>query len=116
MQNQKRFKQPAGSVTGELDGSSFTHRSPSRAIIALRLNKSYSIGFEVLTAVVMKSPIFWNITPCIPLIINRRFGGPRRLHFHEPTESAFYLLHTGFLLCLFFDHGDGGEMFFRNVG
>jgi hypothetical protein len=29
-----------------------------------------NLGFEVLTAVV-----FWDITPCNPLTINRRFGG-----------------------------------------
>jgi hypothetical protein len=32
------------------------------------------IEFEVLTAVVMKSTIFWYITPCSPLKANRRFG------------------------------------------
>jgi hypothetical protein len=25
------------------------------------------VGFEVITAVVMKCPIFWDITPCSPL-------------------------------------------------
>jgi hypothetical protein len=39
-----------------------------------------SIGFEALTAVVMKSTIFWDITPCSPLSVNRRFGGTYRLH------------------------------------
>jgi hypothetical protein len=34
-----------------------------------------SIGFEVFTAVVMKRVIFWDITPCSPLSVNRRFGG-----------------------------------------
>jgi hypothetical protein len=38
------------------------------------------VGFEVLTAVIMKSTIFWNITPCIPLSVNRRFGETYRLH------------------------------------
>jgi hypothetical protein len=38
------------------------------------------LGFAVLTAVVMKSTIFWNITPCSPLRVNRRFGGTHRLH------------------------------------
>jgi hypothetical protein len=38
------------------------------------------VGFEVLTAVVMRSSIFWNITPCSPLKVNRRFGGIFRLH------------------------------------
>jgi hypothetical protein len=42
-------------------------------------NKNYS-GFEVLTAVVVKSTIFWDIMLCIPLSVNRRFGGTYRLH------------------------------------
>jgi hypothetical protein len=33
------------------------------------------VKFEVLTAVVMKSSIFWDISPCSPLKIYRRFGG-----------------------------------------
>jgi hypothetical protein len=32
------------------------------------------VGFEVLTAVVMKSTVFWDITPCILLSVNRRLG------------------------------------------
>jgi hypothetical protein len=44
------------------------------------LNLSSFIGFEVLTAVVMKSIIFWDITSCNPLKVNRRFGGTYRLH------------------------------------
>jgi hypothetical protein len=39
-----------------------------------------NIGFEVLTTVVMKSTIFWDITPCSPLKVNRRFGGTYHLH------------------------------------
>jgi hypothetical protein len=35
----------------------------------------FCIGFEVLTPVVMKSTIFWDMTPCSPLRVNRRFGG-----------------------------------------
>jgi hypothetical protein len=30
--------------------------------------------------VVMKSINFWDITPCSPLSVNRRFGGTYRLH------------------------------------
>jgi hypothetical protein len=37
-------------------------------------------GFEVLTAVVTKSSIFWDITPCSPLKVKRRFGGTYRIH------------------------------------
>jgi hypothetical protein len=50
------------------------------------------VGFEVLTAVVMKSTIFWDITPCCPLKVNRRFGGTYRLFsacFHAGSCSAY---------------------------
>jgi hypothetical protein len=63
------------------------------------------VGFEVLTAVVMKSTIFWDITPCSPLKVNRRF------------EALFATcFHTGLLLCLFFEPEDRGNIFLRNVG
>jgi hypothetical protein len=39
-----------------------------------------NVGFEVLTMVVVKSTIFWDITPCSPLNVNRHFGGTYRLH------------------------------------
>jgi hypothetical protein len=32
------------------------------------------IGSEVLTEVIMKSTIFWDITPCSPLSVNRSFA------------------------------------------
>jgi hypothetical protein len=32
------------------------------------------VGFEVLTVVVMKSTLFWDITPWSPLSVKRRFG------------------------------------------
>jgi hypothetical protein len=44
------------------------------------LNRSTIVGFEVLTAVVMKSTIFWDIMPRIPLKVNRRFGGTYSLY------------------------------------
>jgi hypothetical protein len=40
----------------------------------------FYVGFEVFTAVVMKSIVFWDMTPCSPLSVNRRFGGTYRLH------------------------------------
>jgi hypothetical protein len=65
------------------------------------------VGFKVPTALVMKSIIFWNITPCSPLSVNRRFGGTYRL------PPAFTLVsYSGYLL----DLEDGGDMFLRNVG
>jgi hypothetical protein len=32
-------------------------------------------GFEVITAVVIKRTVFWDITPRISLKVDRRFGG-----------------------------------------
>jgi hypothetical protein len=46
------------------------------------------VGFEVLTAVVMNSSIFWDITPCSPLKVNRRFGGTCRLHLQGWISQA----------------------------
>jgi hypothetical protein len=40
--------------------------------------KYHSVGFEVLTTVVMKSSVFWDITPCSSLQVGRRFGRWRR--------------------------------------
>jgi hypothetical protein len=42
--------------------------------------REQNLGFEVLTAVVMKSAIFWDITPSSPFSVNRRFGATYRLH------------------------------------
>jgi hypothetical protein len=42
--------------------------------------QTYHVGFEVSTAVVMKSIIFWDMTPRSLLSCNRRFGGTYRLH------------------------------------
>jgi hypothetical protein len=65
------------------------------------------LGFEVFTAVVMKSIFFWDMTPCSPLSCARRFGGTYRLHlqgrrnrFSKPASKQLA----------------GGDMFLRNVG
>jgi hypothetical protein len=63
------------------------------------------VGFEVLTAVVTKRSIFWDITPCSPSKVNPRFRGTSRANL-----PATYF-HAGFLLGLFFDPEDGGDMF-----
>jgi hypothetical protein len=42
-----------------------------------------TVGFEVLTAVLMKSTIFWDITPCSPLKDNRHFEGTCRLYLQR---------------------------------
>jgi hypothetical protein len=32
------------------------------------------LGFEILTAVIMKNSIFWDTMPCSPLKVNQYFG------------------------------------------
>jgi hypothetical protein len=87
---------------------------------------SYYVGFEVLPAVFIKSIIFWSITPCSPLKVNRHFGGTYRLHLQgrrirqaryqrESRCQAEFYFKAGFLLVLFLDPEDGGDMFIRNI-
>jgi hypothetical protein len=45
----------------------------------------------ILTAVVVKSTIFWNITPCIPLKVNRHFGRTYRFNLQGGVSQAIYL-------------------------
>jgi hypothetical protein len=52
----------------------------------------YFVGFEVLTAVVVKSSIFWDIIPCSPLDVNQ-------LHsiITKKIDSSLNSLNTEFL-------------------
>jgi hypothetical protein len=47
----------------------------------------------------MKNLIFWDMTPCSPLSLNRRFGGTYRLQ--QAAESACHLLACWFSQILF---------------
>jgi hypothetical protein len=58
----------------------------------------FFVGFEVLTAVVMKGTTFWNITLCSLLSVNRRFGG---------MPPALTLVSCS---VYFFDPEDGGDV------
>jgi hypothetical protein len=79
--------------------------------------------FQVLTAVLMKISIFWDITPCIPLQSQPTFrrnmsllsSGPKNKPGKEPVELSTCFL-SAFLLDLFTDPEDGGDIFLRNVG
>jgi hypothetical protein len=73
-----------------------------------------SVGSEVPKAMGTKSPILWDITLCSPMKVNRDFQRTRRLHLQglKIRWAACYLLHAGFLLGLFFNPVDGGNMFF----
>jgi hypothetical protein len=55
------------------------------------------IRFEAVTAVVMKTSVFWRINPCNLLRANRR------------------CFHAGFLLGLFYDPIDWNEIFLLNI-
>jgi hypothetical protein len=71
-------------------------------MIGIPFNEFY-IVFEVLTAVVMKSTIFWDITPCSALKVNRRLGGTYHLHLQgRRIRSACHLLLQWFLARLIF--------------
>jgi hypothetical protein len=67
------------------------------------------VEFEVLTAVVMKVAIFWDIAPYSPYI-TRRFGGTYHLH-----PYASYLKANWFLARLIFDPEAGGDTFLQNI-
>jgi hypothetical protein len=63
----------------------------------------------------VKSTIFWDITPCSPLKVNRRFGGTYRLHLESQIALLATCFHDSLLLGLFLDPEEEGDMFLRNV-
>jgi hypothetical protein len=58
------------------------------------------VGFEVLTAVVVKSSIFWDVTPCGPFKVNRRFGGAYPLTFNGLLGVISQKIELLLLVCL----------------
>jgi hypothetical protein len=83
-----------------------------------KVKKIILIGSGVLAALIMKCYIFWNITPCIPLNINRRFRGTYRFYLQgrKISQASCYLLHASYLLGPLFDPEDGDKIFIQNVG
>jgi hypothetical protein len=87
------------------------------------------LGFEVLTAQVVKSSVFWDITPCSPLkikAINPRTVPPPSsgskneagCKLREPASRSsrlYYLLYAGFLIDLPFSPADEGGVFFQET-
>jgi hypothetical protein len=68
----------------------------------------------------LKSYVFWDVTPCIPLKINWSFGGTWYLHLQDRRISqARNQREAGNKQSsdlLFFNPEDGGYLFLRNVG
>jgi hypothetical protein len=103
-------------------------------------NNLCSVGFKVFTAVVMKSIIFWDMTPChTPFIFGCSLtGGDGFLLSQDqpmgtdlqslPNPGSLYMpvfrltkhstchMRARWFAGLFFDPEDGGAMFLRNVG
>jgi hypothetical protein len=55
----------------------------------------------------MKNFIFWNITPCRPLKVNRRLAGTCRLHLQGRRISQASYLHIDLRVCLSLDWEKG---------
>jgi hypothetical protein len=68
---------------------------------------------EVRTSVFINSSVFWYTTLCSPLKVNRHYGETRCLHLQ--CGRSWYLPHSDFLLDLFFNSEDEGNMFIRNI-
>jgi hypothetical protein len=76
------------------------------------------VGFEVLTAVIMKNTSFWDTTPCSPLKVSRRFGRKYPLHLQGRSISQETSVRAGGKQSPDYSltPEDGGNMFFRYFG
>jgi hypothetical protein len=75
------------------------------------VGRRISIGFDILTEVVVKTSVSCDMTSCPPLKVNQI--SEERV---DPETLLAIFLHASFLLGLFFVPEDGGNMFLRNVG
>jgi hypothetical protein len=73
-----------------------------------------SLGFGILTVMAMKHSIFWDTMPSGLLKVNC-FGEAKQETSMKAGGKQSNLL-SRFLLALFFDPEDGGDMFLQNVG
>jgi hypothetical protein len=73
------------------------------------------------SAVVIKNSVFWVITSCSSLEVNRLFGRTCRFHpqgrwISQGNPALFATcFHVSFMFGLLFDPEDSGDMFHRNV-
>jgi hypothetical protein len=71
-----------GSVTGN-NISKLKYWQWNHGSVGFDVKTSHNyVGFEVLTAVVMKSIIFWDMTPCSPLTTRR----------HIPEDATLLII------------------------
>jgi hypothetical protein len=78
----------------------------------------WRLRFEIVTAVVMKNSVFWDVAP-----FSRwkwtdvaEEDAPSILRVEEQVKQENSYFHSGFLLGLFFGTEDESYMFLRNVG
>jgi hypothetical protein len=69
------------------------------------MTRDLSVGTEILTAVIMKSPIFYDTMPCNSLKVSRCFGAIYRHHLQGPIlvlpstqQITKYFIHTFIML------------------
>jgi hypothetical protein len=74
-----------------------------------------------ISELVIKTSIFWDIMPCsqwqLKLSVERTWSLQLQGWRISPERNtiAYYLRHADFLLGLFYDREDGGDMFLRNI-
>jgi hypothetical protein len=81
------------------------------SICIISLSRAPFVGFEVLTPLVTKNAILWDIMPCNLLKVNQHFGGTYSLHL----QLLAICFHTGILLVLFNPEDESG-IILPNVG
>jgi hypothetical protein len=84
--------------------------------VYLYFKQIHSLRFEVFTVVVMKSIVFWDMTPCSPSSFSRRIGGTYHLHLQGQRNQFSKNQRASRWFLLNVDPKDGGGMFLRNGG
>jgi hypothetical protein len=77
-----------------------------------------NVRFEMITTVLMKGSILWDITPCSLLKVNQCFRGTCCLHFQGQRISQVKNQCEAVAreqLGLFFNPEYGGDMFLQNI-